>query len=211
MKRLSVPLFAVALGLFAGVNARADILWSYDFTPGTATVISDSGNNSITFTNQPLFNASNNSDVVATNIAVKTPVVGTSDTFTHQNYTIKMYLKDTASGAFTAVPLLFSGDLTGTITPTSTNIVNEFDPAHVTATVTLGSNTYTATIGNYTPPGPAGSIPGSFSVHVTVVHNGGHEPPPTNDVPEPSTMLLSCLGLAGLGLRAWRKRRLAQA
>jgi PEP-CTERM motif-containing protein len=207
MKRLMRPLLATALGLllFTGAQAHAAILWTADWTPGTTTVISDSGNNQILFSNQPAITVGGNSDVVATNISVNDHVVGASDTFTHQNYSLALKLTDQASGQFTT--LTFSGNLTGTITPNSSNIANVFTGT-LTQTVDLGTNVYTVTIGPYTPPGPAGSNPGSIGAHVDVQPNSGHEP---NNTPEPSTMLLSCLGLAGLGWRTWRKQATVRA
>jgi hypothetical protein len=206
MNKLKTLVVACALGaaMLTGATARADIQWSYDFTPSSSSVISDSGNNSITFTNQAKLPAAGSSDVVATNLFVKTPVTGSSDTFTHQNYSLNMVLIDTASGKSTT--LLISGDLTGTITPNSSNIVNEFDASHTSYSFDLGNNHYTVNAGSYTPVPPAGSTTGgAISVHVDATANNGQSPPP-NDVPEPSTIVLSFLGLAGAGLGAWKKR-----
>jgi hypothetical protein len=54
----------------------------------------------------------------------------------------------------------------------------------------------------YTPPGPPGSDnSGSISATVTV------RPVNIQKSPEPSTMVLSVVGLSFLGLSSWRKRR----
>jgi len=208
MNRISAPLYAAicAIALFAGTEAQAAIVWQFDWTPGTSTVISDSGNNQINFSNQPALSASGNSDIIATSITIGTPFVGTSDTFTHQNYSLKLKLTDTASGEFAT--LTFTGDLTGPVTSSSADIDNVFDVAHSVAEVDLGDNHYKVTIGPYTPPGPPGSFPGSIGAHVEVRPNGGADP---HDTPEPSTLLMSCLGLAGIGFRSWRKRQQANS
>jgi hypothetical protein len=76
------------------------------------------------------------------------------------------------------------------------------------------------TIGNYAPPGPpTASNAGSISAHVAVNEitppplpppPPPPPPPPTGQAPEPSTLLLSCMGLLGLGAASWKKwRRLA--
>ena len=214
MKNLKALVVACALGLgaLAATDASAAIIWSADTTPGTANVISDSGNNSISFKNLTGQSYSGNSDIVGTNLFITTPFVGTSDTFTHQNYSLKMLLTDTASGQSTT--LLFSGDLSGTVTgganPNS-NIVNAFDPAHTSYEFDLGNDHYKVAVNSYTPVPPIGSsTQGAIGIHVDVHANGGQEPPP-NDVPEPSTLVLSFLGLTGLGMGAWKNYRRARA
>ncbi len=203
MKRLSAFIITVC-GLFAvAANSQAGILWQYDFSPSSPKVISDSGKNEITLNNQPLFSPEGTSKVVATNLSIKTPVDGSSDFFTNQNYSVKMFIKDVASGEFAT--LIFSGDLNGPITPGSAVIANTFDVANQTQIVELGDNIYTVTINEYTsPPPPGGTSPGAIGGIVTITPKGGEEP---HDTPEPSTMLLAGFGLAGFGLNAWRKRR----
>jgi hypothetical protein len=198
---------ALSVLAFAASNASAAIIWSADCTPGTATVISDSGSNSIDFKNLAAQSYSGSSDIVGTNLTLHTPFTGSADTWTHQNYSIKMLLTDVASGQ--SITKVFSGDLTGTVTGGSnpnSNIVNEFDPAHTSYEFDLGNDHYKVTVTGYTPVPPLGSsTAGGIGIHVDVRANGGQEPPPPNETPEPSTMLLSVLGLAGMGMGAWKK------
>lgn len=208
MKRF-IALFATVCGvLLMGASAQAGILWEYNFTPSSSKVVSDSGNNEITFSNQATFFAEGSSNVVATSLAVKTPVVGISDTFTNpQNYAIHMFLKDTASGDFTT--LIFSGNLSGSIsfsTNGSSLLENIFNEENQHQEATLGGNKYAVELTYFTPPSPPGQggHPGAIGGTVTVTPGGGEEP---HDTPEPSTMLLAGFGLAGFGLNAWRKRR----
>jgi hypothetical protein len=75
-----------------------------------------------------------------------------------------------------------------------------------TKTVTLGGNTYSVAIGDYSPPGPTrASNAGSLNAFVTVtaVNGGGGG----NGVPEPSAALLAGLALPCLGWFQWRARR----
>ena len=202
-----VAVCALTVGALTATNASAAILWSADATPGTANVISDTGNNSIDFKNLAPQTYSGSSDIVGTNLALHSPFVGTSDTWTHQNYSIQLKLTDVASNQ--SITKIFSGDLTGVVTggvnPNS-NVVNAFDPAHVSYEFDLGNNHYKVVINSYTPVPPLGSsTAGAFGLHVDVRANGGTEPPPPSDTPEPSTMLLSVLGLAGMGMGAWKK------
>src|SRR5262249_2275459 len=119
-----------------------------------------------------------------------------------------LFLEDNASKQSTT--LKFKGVFNGTISATSANVTTTF-LAPLTQTVTLGGNTFTVNLGGYVPPGPPdASNAGSISAHVAVNEisppgtTGG-----TGQSPEPSTLLLSCLGLGGLGLagrRKWRRK-----
>ena len=75
-------------------------------------------------------------------------------------------------------------------------------------TLPLGDNNYTVTIRSYSPPGPpSASNYGSIAAHVDVTTLT----PGQFNTPEPSTMVLSCLGLSFFGAASWRKRRQAAA
>src|SRR5262249_10852271 len=133
--------------------------------------------------------------------------------------TFTLVLTDTASKQ--AATMKFNGFFSGTVSATSANIGNTFT-APLSQTATLGGHVYTVNLGNYAPPGPpTASNAGSIRAHVGVAQFSPPSPPPppppptgsggggtpSPNAPEPSTLLLSCLGLAGLGLAGWRKRR----
>ncbi len=204
MKRLKASLFASALGLLllAGAEAKAGIDWSYDWTPSSTVIWSDNSHSSLTMTNQSPNTAVGNSDIIATELAANSKTAdATPDLFTHDNYTLKMKLTDTASGAFTT--LTFTGDISGMVSAHSTNTTNVFhSPMSITG-IHLGSNIYDVTIGPYTGPGPGGGLTGSIGAHVNVKPAGGNP----NPSPEPTSLVLGCLGMSFAGLAAWRKRR----
>jgi hypothetical protein len=188
--------------------ARADFVpWSYNWEPSTLAVkASGAGTGGLNMTDEPLKHADGTSDVVVTNLrAFSSAARSTPDVFNHAAVSFTLLLKDELSNK--TATMTFSGFFNGTISATSSNVT--FTPtAPLTETVKLGANTYTVSLGNYSPPGPpAASNAGSISAHVAV--NEITPPPPviTGNTPEPSTMLLSCLGLVGMGLARWRKRR----
>jgi hypothetical protein len=105
--------------------------------------------------------------------------------------------------------LTFTGKLGGTFSASNSNITNTFTGT-TTQTVTLGNFDYTISFpaNYYSPPGPPlASNAGSISAHVAIT-------PATivvGSLPEPSTMVLSGLGLALMGAARLRKRRQAVA
>jgi hypothetical protein len=203
MKR-STPFFALALLLVASAGARADFIqWSYNWNIAPISVLSDSGNGSVSFTNQPAQNASGNSDTVATNLKANSLASpSTPDTLNSTGaYTLTLSLTDTASG--TTGTLSFSGKLSGSFSKDSANITNSFNTP-LQQQLFLGDNTYTVTIGPYSPPGPPDSTNlGSIAAHVAVTPTSGT----IASVPEPSTLLLGLFGLSSAGAFSWRKRR----
>jgi hypothetical protein len=191
--------------LVAGTAARADLVpWSYNWSPKDPAVFADSpGTGKITFTNEPSGNAVGTSDIVATNLKTfSTADPATPDTFTNKGYTLFLTLTDKPSGQSTT--FTFNGVFNGTISSASSNITNTFTNGNI-HTAVLGGNTYTVTIGQFTPPPPPGaSNSGSISATAIVsVRNG----PPNHGTPEPSSLVLAGLGLTGLGFVSWRKRR----
>jgi hypothetical protein len=207
MKR-STPLVALALLVLAGNGARADFIqWSYNWNINPISVLSDSGNGSVSFTNQPAQTASGNSDTVATNLKANSLAAPASpDTLNNTGaYSLTLALTDSTSGQ--SGTLTFSGKLSGSFSKNSANITNQFNSPTV-QTLFLGNNSYTVSIGPYSPPGPPDSTNlGSIAAHVDV----SSITPVNSPTPEPSALLLGLCGLSGAGAFSWRKRRAKNA
>jgi hypothetical protein len=211
--------FASAAGLLclAGSQAQASqtqtpaVQWSYNFTPSQSFVSADTpGTGTVTFTNGLTQSASGNSDVVVTNLRTSsTSPVSAPDTLTSNGaYSVSMTVTDAASGQ--SATLTFTGKLGGSFSSVNSNVTNSFT-GQTSDTVTLGGNNYTVTMGGYTPPGPpTANNAGSISAHVAVApaSGTGHG---AGNAPEPSTLVLSCLGLTFAGAASWRKRRRSMA
>jgi hypothetical protein len=201
MKRFSAGWFAVALAvpLFTA-SARADfIAWTYNWTPSAPTITADSpGTGGINMTNEPTKGASDTSDTVATNLRTfSSASAATPDKFTDKAYSLTLFLQDDASGA--SGTMVFHGAFSGTLSATNAKITNTFT-GDLTQELTLGDNKYTVTIGPFTPPGPPNaSNSGSIAARVVV------EPREVNTIPEPSSLVLSFVGLSFCGFACWRK------
>jgi hypothetical protein len=203
--------------LNSAVCARADFVpWTYNFGRSPVAVPADKGGTGgLTLTDEQTHQADGTSDIVATNIrAFSSATRNQPDTFTNSPYTLSLFLKDNASGQSTT--LIFHGVFNGTISATSANVTTRFT-APLVETVKLGTNTYTVNLGNYAPPGPPdASNAGSISAHVAVNETtppstGGSGGPGPAQAPEPSTLLLSCLGLSSIGMGGWRRWRKKKA
>jgi MYXO-CTERM domain-containing protein len=198
-------LFATALAWAVSASAaRAGLAsWTYNWEPNAPAVFADNvaGGGKITLTDEPLGSAVGTSDIVATNLKVFSNADPLHpDTLTHKGYILTLVLTDTASHQSGSVK--FSGEFNGTISSASSNITNTYTSS-ITATLVLGQNSYTVTMGKYTPPSPPGatnfgSISANTVVTVTPLHGGS---------PEPPTVVLAGLGLVVLGGAAWRRRR----
>ncbi len=233
-------LFLTGTRASAGPMDPTTVQWSYNFTPGNfvsastpgavqvspgiwvnqvSAIAADSpGTGGISFTNEPQKDVTGNSDIVASNLKVFSSADPTSPDHLTTNgaYSFALVLTDKASGQ--VAQLTFTGKLSGTFSAGNSNVGNQFTGPTVTVngqpvvgqTVTLGQWTYTVTFPSnyYSPPGPPlASNSGSISAHVSITPAGIH--PAT--VPEPSTLVLSGLGLALVGASRWRKRRQALA
>ena len=92
----------------------------------------------------------------------------------------------------------------GTISSSSAKVTAIISPMAPFVDIPIGAGLYTLSSPTYTPPGPPDSSnPSAISVSVDV------RPVDIQKSPEPSTMLLSCVGLSLLGIAGWRKRRQA--
>jgi hypothetical protein len=198
-------------------ECRADFVpWSYNFTPSSIVVPADNhGTGGLSLTNEPANRADGTSDVVITNIrAFSSAPRSSPDRFAHAGFSFSLVLTDLLSKQ--SAKMTFGGFFSGAISETSANVQATYT-APLLQTVELGGHIYTINLGNFAPPGPpAASNAGSISAHIGVDEvpppSGGTTGGGTQQAPEPSTVVLSAIGLSGLGLvgwRKWRKRRAA--
>ncbi len=207
MRLRSTRLFAtaLALSLFAGTQARADLIdWSYNWMPTATQVFTDDPSmGNITLSNEPGSSTTGDSFIVATNLKTASTSPATKPgTFTDQPYSLTLTIFDEASGK--SEGLVFSGKFNGLVSSKSAIIMNEFTTPE-TQSVQVGSNLYTVKIGPFAPPGPpTATNSGSISALASVT---------VKEVPEPSTLALAgmCLSVCGAGwwLRRQRARSLA--
>jgi hypothetical protein len=210
-RMLMAPL--ALLSLAAGA-ARADLIsWSYNWAAGASSVATDgNGTGSINFSINPGGTIAGDSTISVANLSTASSATAAApDTFTAKPYSLTLSLTDGPSQA--SGQLTFAGHLDGTLTATSAAIQNTFDGA-TTQSLKLGNDTFTVSIGPYSPPGaPTATLTGGISAFVTV--NGAPvpvpEPPtplpgPVESAPEPSTLVLTALAVPLWGL-AGRNRR----
>ncbi len=187
---------ALALLFFAGAHARAEpIVWSYEGS-GTAVVSADHpGTGGVSLTYDPTTAARGDSFVPVANLWTFSPAdQNTPDTFNAAGYEMSLLLTDKASGQSGTVT--FGGQFNGTLSAEHSLVTSTFlEPT--TQALTLGANVYKVALNSFVPPGPpTASNSGSIGALVTLNPAA---------VPEPSTLVLAGMGLAGLA--AWRKRR----
>jgi len=214
MKRLlTLALGSLAALLAAGSTGRADqiapVYWNYDWDR-TPVTVNGSPAGGVFLSNEQARNAKDSSDILATNVFVvgvndDTAPPVTIDPAT-STYTLRLKLRlgkkeDVPQG--TPATLEFTGKLGGSFSFLNSNVTNSFTGA-TTKTAVVDDVQFTVTVGPYTPPGIlGGELNGSIGAHVDVRRIDTH----VNKVPEPTTLLLSCLGLSGFGLARWRRRR----
>jgi hypothetical protein len=209
MKRSSVVLFgAVAALLFAGPSARADFIqWRYNWTPTTLKVVSDTSPTSfVQLTNEPIgkpsVQVSGDSDIQMTNVKVFSDATRAApDPFnasTPVGFTLR--ITDVASGLF--ADLAFGVKFKGDVSAESSHLRVDYVGPTAYNDIHLGNSIFTVDGLSFTQPGPPGSDnSGSIAASVAV------RPLNIQKAPEPSTMVLSAIGLSFLGLANWRKRR----
>ncbi len=219
MKRFLSLIASTAVLLLAGASSvRAEsIPWTYSWQRDPVSIAADgvgTGGVSLTSEAQPK-SAAGNSDIVATNLRIFSSATADNPDklVTNGAFSLALTLTDNTSG--NSGTLTFTGKLSGTFSAGSSNLTTVFN-SPIKQTLTEGNTLFTVTIGPYSPPGPpSASNAGSIAAHVDVaaINGGGGTGGGTgvgvNDVPEPSSIILSCLGVTFLGGAAGRKRLLA--
>jgi hypothetical protein len=196
MRLYATALLAV---LFAAVQARAEFAaWSYNWTPSATEILADvPAAGRITLSNEPGGAAVGDTFIVATNIKTVSDTDHKSPaTFTGAAYSLVLTIFDEESK--TSDSMIFAGKFNGVVTAKSAIVMNEFT-SPTTQSVVIGKNQYTVTVGPFAPPGPpTATNSGSISALATVT---------VKEVPEPSTLALAGICLAGVGGWWYRRNR----
>lgn len=198
---------AFASLLLANSSARAGLIsWGYNWEPNTTKLTANAGGSGyLSLTDEPSHSATGASNTVVTDIrSVSNASIASPDTFNHANVSYTLDLTDSASNKSGA--LTFSGYFSGTITANNSN-VQFILTSPTTQTLSLGGNTYSVSIGTFTPPGPSGAVnAGALNAFVTMTAGSGGTGT-ISSVPEPPTLVLVGLALQWIGLYRWRSRR----
>ncbi len=188
----------------AGVHADV-IKWDYswDMNPESGKVRADKpGRGRVVFTLEQPGEGTNSSEIVAANLSTVSKASAKHPAPFHRRgfYTLTLTLTDDQSGQSGSVT--FAGKISGTLSKHSADLSNAYI-GDTTKTLDLGNYQYSVTIGAMSPPGPPGSsTQGSIAADVVVSGLHGEE------APEPSALVLSCLGGVGvLGFSGQRLRR----
>jgi len=201
MKRSTLTFGGLALALLFALppSARAEhIPWMYNWSRSPSEIHADApGTGFIRLTDESLKHAVGDSDVVATNMRTfSTATPSNPDHFTAKPYTLSLFLLDVDSGK--SATLSFTGQIDGDLGANFSRLKNTFT-GPPTQSIVLGNHVYTASNLTFTPPGvPGAANAGSISAHATIS---------VEQVPEPSTWLLSALGAVSLGAFRRRHRR----
>jgi hypothetical protein len=215
MKR-SLSLFAAALALALTATAQSQADFSYTYNWAAAPIAIGAGTGGVTLTDENAVTTTLPTDTAASNITVFSAAPSTAPDVIPMpvggsNYTLAVALTD-SNGTGTGT-VTFTGLLLGQLTHDSSNLINSITGAtddtgtHAGQTfgmTTFDGTTYTVSYNGFAAPGPeAQHNVGSLSFHIDFAPatSGG------NQSPEPSSMVLGCLGLSFLGGVVFRARR----
>jgi hypothetical protein len=209
----------------AGTNLPLNTIGSDPVAIPPAMTLASTG--TVTFTQESKFTSiTGPSNIVLANLSTVSTGTPTDPSRLDHNgqYTLSLTIRmlndpsNPMSGYTSSTPLKIYGDLGGSFSQSNSNITNQFftDGTYTTMTdkpqgiITLNGVNFVVTVDSFTAPEPeGGSRVGSIGAHVELLSADGGGGPGPQTTPEPSTMLLSCLGLSVLGVARWRKRRAA--
>jgi hypothetical protein len=192
-----------ALVLFGAGQARADWTASWSLGAGQGPSFS-SGNSSVLVT--PFGTDASGTDIKAATLSSVSSSL-TADSF-NTPFDLSVTVKDTTTGATGSAT--WQGVITGSVSPSSANLQASFQSPLQMTISNINGNNYTLTLpSSVNIPNPADSNAGAQGLvdgQVKVSPSSGN-PPPTNQTPEPSSLVLAGSALSVAAVSAWRRRR----
>jgi hypothetical protein len=189
---------ALAVCLFAGVAQAGPVnseqVWSYNWTPSALHITADgnSANNYIQVISESTGLAQGSASIgVASLPTFSTAKSSSPATFTNVPFSLNLTVTDTKTN--NQNNLKFSGVFNGWLTASQAYLT--WTPtSSMNQSATLSGHNYSVALYVTSPTTPGSLVSASITAVVTT-----H--------PEPSTLVLSGLGVGGLCWRAWRRRR----
>lgn len=192
-------LAAVLVSSLAVSQAPADFMnWSYSSSalpPGFAVTGANNSSGAVQLT--PFTNAASGSSIAA--LAYQTSASGPV-TFSAQNATYTLTMTFTDNTTHDSGSLTFTGSISGSLSPTSSTLVNTF--AVTQKSLTLDGHVYTVTLPSSVSLAPPTSPQQDIFAKVSVSNGGG-----VQGAPEPASLILGGMGAGLVGLGGWWKRR----
>lgn len=214
-------LFLIAVVAALGQSsARADLIdFSYQWAVTPTTVASGTGLVSIT----PEPKGTGQFDTVAGTAAfIPSVAITTTSSATDAapdlypgsgtgKFSLALSLTDTASGQ-TGI-LTFNGLISGKLSSQTINTLTATFDTPLSQSLTLGSHQYSVAVDSFANlPKPGATANVFLSAGVSVTGGNGPPPPPpppppTADTPEPSSLVLGGVALAGFAARRWTRKK----
>jgi hypothetical protein len=222
MKRVRLSLYgsALAVCLFAGVAQAGTVPPDVQFTfqwsvssPTNSKIAPQVGSSADFIQLTPdlphLITLSPTGNTTPANIGAvylqgfSTATGSNPDQFKSAPFTLSLTLTDLTGGKnVNSTPLLFHGTVSGDLSKDWSSLVSTLNASDVSQKVTVNGHTYNVTVPlpSTLISVPGSLVPGSFlgQVQVSVSNSSS---------PEPSALVLSGLGVVGLGVGCWLKRR----
>jgi hypothetical protein len=216
MKR-SLALFAAAVLLVfaAAAQSQADP-FSYTYNWSASPIAIAAGTSRVTMTDENPVTTTMQTDTAATNITVFSAAPSSSPDIIPtpaggSNYTLAVTLTD-SNGSGTGT-ITFTGLLLGKLTHDTSNLTNAITgvtdktgshPGQSFGVAQVDGTMYLVSYNGFAAPGPeAQHNQGAVSFHIAL-EPGFNDGP---SAPEPSSLMLGCLGLTFLGGVVYRARR----
>ncbi len=204
----AVALILCLSGLTVLQAGEIPVAWSYR-NPLNEIAFPDGVSGGVAFPNTEFQSFAGDQKILATVLSSYSLAQrGEPDVYREHAYEFAVEIRDDASKELARLD--FRGILSGELWQTGSDLRNEFRGS-TTQTALLGGNLYTVSLVDYlAPQGYGDELAGGITASVRIGSDGEvvtPVEPPTNTTPEPATLMMAFVGLAGTGVIRFRRNR----